>query len=261
MDKEKDLLKLFTEDLYKFDKIITYNGDSFDLPFINHKLNLYGVKSYIDKSKSFDLYRIIRANKDYLDLKNLKLKTIEESLGFFRKDIYSGFECIKFYHDYISSKDQILKKNILRHNYDDLVHMLDILSILDLIDKKKSIHVELKNTFNKLKIINIETLGDMLFINGNIESPLKKDIKYYGNNYSLITNNLIDFKLSLETKEGYITKTNKCTFIDLLNFNNIEIKGHHTYNLPKNIFILLIGKKLSIDNIKLLLKKIFENSR
>lgn len=255
MDKEGLLLEEFISHISKFDNIITYNGNSFDLPFIDHRLKHHNINYSIDKTKSFDLYQIIKQNKDYLNLENLKLKTIEESLGFIREDKYSGYDCIGFYYDYIKSQDPILKIDILRHNYDDLVHMLDIMIILDVLDEKKSFDLS-SNTFT---IETIDIIGDILRISGLIKTPLEKDIKFYGNSYDIFTDNLNNFTLSIEFKEGYITKENKCIYIDLLDFSTINLKDNSGYNLPSNIFILVIEKKYCIDNIKSLLINIFNS--
>lgn len=259
MDKEKYILKEFIQDISRFDKIITYNGDAFDLPFINYRLDYYKINTFIDLSKSYDLYRIIRQNKHFLDLENLKLKTIEESLGFYRKDIYSGFDCIGFYNNYIRSQDQVLKDRILKHNYDDLVHMLDIIIILDVLDEKKSFQVKYNDFIRKLTVDNIEILGDMIDITGTIDFPLEKDIKYYGHNYNVITEGLKLFRVSIEFREGYITEEDKCIYIDLLNFKSLRLQDHTNYSLPDNIFILMIEGKYIIHNLKNLLSKLFQN--
>lgn len=259
MDKEKYILKEFIQDISRFDKIITYNGDAFDLPFINYRLDYYKINTFIDLSKSYDLYRIIRQNKHFLDLENLKLKTIEESLGFYRKDIYSGFDCIGFYNNYIRSQDQVLQDRILKHNYDDLVHMLDIIIILDVLDEKKSFQVKYNDFIRKLTVDNIEILGDMIDITGTIDFPLEKDIKYYGHNYNVITEGLKLFRVSIEFREGYITEEDKCIYIDLLNFKSLRLQDHTNYSLPDNIFILMIEGKYIIHNLKNLLSKLFQN--
>ena len=84
IEKEKKLLNVFIKEISSFGKIITYNGDNFDIPFINHRLKLNNINDSINGNKSFDLYTIIRKNRDYLNLKNLKLKTVEKSLSFYR---------------------------------------------------------------------------------------------------------------------------------------------------------------------------------
>lgn len=253
MDKEKELLERFIDNIGLYDNIITYNGDSFDLPFINHRLDHYGIKSFVNMSKSFDLYRIIRKNKQYLSLPNLKLKTIEESLGYFREDIYSGFDCIGFYYKYINSKNLELKDNILKHNYDDLVNMLDIIEILDVLDEKKSVFVNFKDFSRRFKIDDIQIIGDMINIVGSINLALEQDMSYYSSNYNITTESLNSFSISMEFKEGYITKEEKCIYIDLLDYPNLNLEDNIHTNLPDNIFVLIIEKQYCLHNIKDLL--------
>lgn len=259
MDREKELLEKFMYDLSFFDKIITYNGDSFDLPFIEHRLEYYRLQDpLISREKSFDLYRIIRENQDFLDLENLKLKTIEESLGFFREDIYSGYDCIGFYYEYLNSKDRGLKEKILRHNYDDLVHMLDIITILDVLDKKKSFHIQYGDSSRSFQIRDIQFIGDMMNIRGSIDLPLEKDIKYYAPTYNITTSGLDSFKISMEYKEGYISQEEKSIYIDLLDFQPFKLRDKTDYQLPENIFLLRIEKKYLLDNLHHLFSQIFQ---
>ena len=253
MDEEKELLEEFIHDIALYDNIITYNGDSFDLPFINHRLNYYGIKASVHKSKSFDLYTIIRRNKQYLNLPNLKLKTIEESLGYFREDIYSGFDCIGFYYEYLNSKNLELKDNVLKHNFDDLVHMLDIIKILDVLDEIKSVFINFSDFKRKFRIDDIELIGDMINLVGSITPPLKQDLQYYDSNYNITTEDLRIFQASLEFKEGYITKKDKCIFIDLLDYPSLDLINDLHPHLPANIFVLMIEKQYCLGNLKELL--------
>lgn len=258
MDKEQGILEKFIDDISHFDKIITFNGESFDLPFIEHRLNKYGINYVFDKSKSFDLYQLIKKNRYYLNLPNLKLKTIELSLGYIREDIYSGYDCIGFYYDYIKSGNILLKENILKHNYDDLVHMLDIIRIIDVLDDKKSFYLDLQNTTIKFTIENIEVNGDILNIKGILNPLLENNIRYYFGNYSIITEKLNLFTLSIEIKRGYITEEKQCIYIDISKIDQLKrLKDTTNYKLPPNILVLMIEKNYCIDNIKNLLKEVF----
>lgn len=260
LEKEKDLLLQFVSDISDFDKIITYNGDSFDLPFIDHRLKHHSIDYNIYEIKSFDIYRVIKYNKIFLNLKNLKLKTIESSLGFHREDIYSGLDCIGFYYDYISSNNELLKDNILKHNYDDLVHMLDIMIILDIIDNKKSLYIQINNKSTKFSIEDISISGDMIIIVGIVDNLLDKNIKHFDKVYSIVTEDLYKFIISIEYKQGYVSKDKKAMYIDLLDIPIVSgITDLTEYNLPSNILTLLIEKKYSLENIKNLLKEILIN--
>lgn len=260
LDKEKELLMQLISDISSFDKIVTYNGDSFDLPFINHRLLYNQIDSSINKDKSYDIYRIIKANKQYLELPNLKLKTIELSLGFQREDIYSGLDCIEFYNDYIDSGNNLMKENVLKHNYDDLAHMLDILQIIDVIDDKKTIILDSIDNAIKFVIDNIVLTGDIININGTINGSIESNIKYFSENYSLETEELNKFKISLEVQNSYISEKDKCRYIAINDFENIDLFVDSSgYKVPTNIILLMIGNKYCIPNIKTLLGKILKN--
>ncbi|WP_313758808.1 ribonuclease H-like domain-containing protein [Tissierella sp.] len=260
IDEEQTLLEEFINNICDFDRIITFNGESFDLPFIECRLKKYGIDYIFDKTKSFDLYQIVKKNKYYLNLPNLKLKTIELSLGFNREDKYSGYDCIGFYYNYIKSKNISLKENILKHNYDDLAHMLDIIKILDILEDKKSFYINLHNKSIKFTIENMGIKGDMLNISGFLNHPLIKNIKHYNEIYNVSTKNLNEFDIYIEVKRGYITKEEQCIYIDTSEFDKLNnLNDTLDCKLPSNIFILIIEKKYCINNIKNLLIEIFKD--
>ena len=256
-EEEKELLKNILADISSFDKILTYNGDNFDLPFIKHRLKNYKLSSPFHEIKSFDLYQYVKKYRFLLDLPNLKLKTIERKLGFIREDIYSGLDCINFYLDYLKSSDTSLKGNILKHNYDDLVHMLDIISIIDLIDNKKSFYIDFGGGNKEFSLEKIQVSQDILKIEGRIDPPLDHNLRYYDKNFNLLTEEKILFTLGLEFNLGLITREEKCKYIDLREFDSLKnLKNSMEINLPSNIFILSVENNYCIDNIKNLLKEI-----
>ena len=260
MEKEVDLLQIFIKDISSFETIITYNGDNFDIPFINHRLKHNNIDGFVNADKSLDLYTIIRKNRHYLNLENLKLKTIEESLGFYREDEYSGFDCIGFYYEYIKTYNLELKKNILKHNYDDLIYMLDVIKILDVIDDKKSIHVRINNNKErKFTIDNLEVSKDMLKVSLDTELPLNRNIKYFTGSHSINSKNLIHLNISIDIKHAYISEDKKCIYIDRGDYPNIDASRQTEYDIPSNIFILMVEREYYIDNIKNLLRSILED--
>lgn len=260
IDKEKNLLEGFLTAFSSFDKIITYNGNNFDIPFIEKRLEYYDIQFDFDKNSSYDLYQVIKKNRCFLNLANLKLKTIELSLGLEREDKYSGKDCIEFYFDYISSKNYLLKANILKHNYDDLVNMLDTIKILDVLDNKKSVIFKYQDANRKFTINNMEISGDMLNINGILKEKLVKNIKYYDNNHSIVSEDFYNLNICIEFNKGYISQEEQCLYVDISDFNFHEnIEDTTGYNLPSNILILMIEKKYMLDNIKNLIKNILEN--
>ena len=252
---EKALLESFLRDLSGFNNIITYNGDSFDLPFINHRSSLYNIDSRISLDESYDLYRLIRKNKDFLSLENLQLKTVEKSLGYHRDDIYSGYDCIAFYYDYLKTRDPVLKERVLSHNRDDLFYMLDIIEIIDIIHSKKTIPID--STY-KFTIDNIHVEKDILYIKGSFNQALRENIKFFSKKYNINTSNYKDLKLSIDINYGYVAKDKKAIYIDALDYRDFNLSNSSDYKIPDNIFILKVEKTLYLDNIKSFIKEILK---
>lgn len=253
LDEEKELLISFINFIYNFDKVVTYNGDTFDIPFINNRLKHYNIEYQISLENSFDLYKYIRENRNYLDLENLKLKTIEKRLGIYREDLYSGKDCIKFYRDYVKTKNKEFKDIILKHNYDDLYYLIFILEILDIIDDVKLIQINSNNNQFDLKIEKINNSGDLFIVNGSFKGDII--IQYYDNNYSVILNEDKTFEISIEYKVGLVAPDKKAFFIDKrkLALPN-KIKDSTNYQIPENILLLQVEKEYCMDNIKNIVK-------
>ncbi len=114
-------------------RIITYNGNSFDIPFINEKLKKYEIDFSLSKYESFDLYRVIMPYKNILSLNNLTLKTIEKFLNIYRENTYSGKELIDIYTNYLGFRDEENKTLLFNHNLDDIKGLKDVMIILNYI--------------------------------------------------------------------------------------------------------------------------------
>jgi hypothetical protein len=259
LDEEKNILLNFIDYMSGFDKIITFNGDTFDIPFINNRLNAFNIDYEIAAENSFDLYKYVRENKSYLNLENLKLKTLEKRLGIYREDLYSGKDCIKFYKDYIKTNNYELRDIILKHNYDDLYYLVFILQILDIIDDIKSVKFNLSDTTICMKIKNIILSGDFFIITGSFEGNFS--IQYYGNNYNIILNQDKTFEISLEYNVGLVTKDKKAFYIDKRKLALLkDIEDCTNYQISNNILLLQVDKEFCVDNIKEIIKKLIMNS-
>lgn len=127
---EIDILKSFLAFLESFKTLITFNGTTFDLPFIRKKCKLFGLSYSFDNFTQLDIYHTIRPYKHFLGIENLKLKSVEEFLGLCRKDQFSGRELISVYQNYLNTSDERLYEFLILHNFEDIKGMLDILPIL-----------------------------------------------------------------------------------------------------------------------------------
>lgn len=129
-DSEKEIIASFMEFLKSYKLLIHYNGDGFDIPYLTSKLKKYDLQYNFDMIESIDLYKRIKPFKNMLHIDNLKQKTIEKFLGINRLDKYSGGDLIKVYQEYLSAHDDMRKKLIIQHNYEDIEGLLYCCSML-----------------------------------------------------------------------------------------------------------------------------------
>ena len=257
LKEEVDILLEAYKMISSFDTIINYNGTSFDIPFINSKLKFYRTNLLIDMDKSLDLYRIIQSNKYLLDLKNYKLKTIESFLGIHREDTFTGRECIDFYFDYLITKNVESKDHILQHNYEDLYYLLDVVKIVDILNHKKSFIINYRDSTNHFLIADIDLKKDYLFIRGKINNNTIRNTIYFTDNYKIIITRDNTFEVSLEVKEGLVTPTTGCTFINAISFD-LPNKAYWSdqFKVPKGIILLSVEKNYYMENIKLVMSSL-----
>ena len=118
-DDEKELLLSFINDIKNYKNHITFNGLTFDIPFLNTRLKKHNIDFSLSKNDDIDILKLIRPFKEKLSLSDCKLKTIEKYLGIYREDTISGKESVDLYKRYSVNQDIDLKEKILLHNYED----------------------------------------------------------------------------------------------------------------------------------------------
>ncbi len=230
-DEYEILYRLF--EVIENKKIITYNGDSFDLPFIKSRGKIYGINYPI--YHSIDLIKPTRKIKKILELENVKLKTVEAYFGFARDDVFTGGMLIDIYHSYLESKDEKLKHVLLLHNNDDMLGLYKlykqkdfILSIKSMIDgtyeaELKSFIIEHDNfhvVFNTNFISDKKIQGNIIsltfsdntceasgkIIKGTLKHFFKDHYNYY---YSADDDMAIHKSVGKYLKNANITKAKK----------------------------------------------------
>lgn len=136
-DSEQELLIHFFLFLKDYTKLVHFNGDTFDLPFLLKRCRHYHLPYDFSLIESIDIYRSIRPWRSALKLSSLKQKSIEQFLGIRREDQFSGGELVDVYADYLDTKNPDLLKLLILHNEDDLKGMPQILPILSYPDLLK----------------------------------------------------------------------------------------------------------------------------
>ena len=105
------------------DAVITYNGNTFDLPFLAARAKKYGLAEKLPLMRSIDVYKLL---KHYWQLapsmETLRQKAVEDALGLAenRTDLIGGGDCISLYSEYLNIGRSQAKDLILLHNADDV---------------------------------------------------------------------------------------------------------------------------------------------
>lgn len=120
---EPEALK-YLRDLVKTKKyIITYNGNSFDIPFLISKYKKYEIDYDFNVFIKIDLYYWMRSLKYKLEIENLKLKTVEKYFNIKREDTLNGEDIITLYEAFKIEPRKEFSSLILNHNYEDVFNL------------------------------------------------------------------------------------------------------------------------------------------
>ena len=244
-DDEKELLLSFINDIKNYQNHITFNGLTFDIPFLNTRLKKHNIDFSLSKNNDIDILKTIRPFKDKLSLSDCKLKTIEKYLGIYRADTISGKESVSLYKNYTVNQNIDLKEKILLHNYEDIYYLGVIFKIKDVLKHKLNIlcittnNISLELVPVSFKISKNTLLIKYISFEGNLFN-----INIYNDSYSIVSDakNLI---LNVSLDKGRDSNNNIILFYNL--YKIIPLKFNESF-LEDNIYSLcnyLIKKELS----------------
>jgi len=129
--EERPLLEELAKRIRKFDCLITYNGKSYDLPFLKDRLVYHGLPVELDMPHIDLLHHVRRRWKRKLP--DCKLKTLEWHLcNRFRSGDVPGEEIPGVYHEFVRTGDPYALVAVFHHNALDVVTMGEIVLKLGL---------------------------------------------------------------------------------------------------------------------------------
>lgn len=128
--EEIDILQDFMSFAAKYKKLIHFNGNNFDLPYLEEKCKRYNIDFTIANATGIDIYKRIAPYKIFLKTPNCKQKTLEQYLGIEREDVLSGGDLISVYDNYVSHFNVKSLTKLLLHNENDIQGMIQLLPIL-----------------------------------------------------------------------------------------------------------------------------------
>lgn len=127
---ESKMLQSFLSFIKDCKRLIHYNGDAFDLPYLRSRCEFCGIPENLGQGyESFDIYRRMRPFQKLLGLERFTQKSVEQFMGITRTDPYDGGELISVYKEYLQTADTNLQKALLLHNREDVINMASLLSL------------------------------------------------------------------------------------------------------------------------------------
>nr|WP_297767641.1 ribonuclease H-like domain-containing protein [uncultured Butyrivibrio sp.] len=162
---EKEILESFGNLVQDFKYLIHFNGNRFDIPFVQGRSSIYDLQDPFEGISSFDLYKKISPFKLQLGLPDCKQKTIELYLGIDREDKYDGGKLIPVYKDFTETKDPEALKLLLLHNFEDVKGMFGLLPMLR--------YLEFFHLFENMPEVSIRTDEEIDDNAYNYELPVR----------------------------------------------------------------------------------------
>lgn len=243
-NEEIRLLEIFLREIVG-KKLITFNGDNFDIPFLNSRLLAHKLMPAFPE-ESLDIYKIIKWNSKFFSYESMKLMDIEKLIGIERHDP-SRYKVISKLTDDMIVRDKPYP--ILKHNENDLTATEALSDIENFYISKLSINSKI----GKFWIVKANINKDI----GNFEFTSENDIKdlfVAENNYQLaISDNTI--KLNLHVLYGRFDDKNT----GFVSINTFDIINHSNIKINDKLLIIRENYTYNYKNILNLCKKIIEN--
>jgi len=125
-EEEPALLEWTRSRLHDVGLVVTFNGTTFDLPFLRERFRFHRLPE-LPQMRHLDLLPVCRRVWKG-QTPNCRLQTLEEHiLGFVRKGDIPGVEIPEVYHAFVSTGDSRHISRVAEHNRLDLISLLRIL--------------------------------------------------------------------------------------------------------------------------------------
>lgn len=176
---EHETLKQISSALTGYDAIITYNGNTFDFPFLMKRAQENKICFPELIYQTVDLYKWLRLYwPQAKKMESMRQKNIEDALGFAEKrtDTINGSDCINLYNNYLQEADVKAKDAILLHNRDDILQLKRIAEALTFLPYNKIAYEQgfvVKADQNKMLVLKVALKNTMLTATGAASKNMK----------------------------------------------------------------------------------------
>lgn len=124
-EEEPNIINQFSSLLKQYKIMAHFNGNGFDIPFLNARSQLLKLNINFSLPLNIDLYQYAKKAHKFLKLEQYKQKNIERFIGINRTDHFGGGDLIHVYNTFIQKK-HLNKINdnelstLLLHNQEDI---------------------------------------------------------------------------------------------------------------------------------------------
>lgn len=245
----------YLKDLMKSKKyIITYNGNSFDIPFLAEKSKQFGTGLDFESLTKIDLYLLMKKLKYKINIVDLKLKTVEEYFCIERNDTIGGMDVVTLYEAYKLEPRKEFSDLILLHNYEDVNNLpLVMNNIFALYDDV----IYLRNLIVTINYDGLSIMKNLIQCNFNVITAIDKDFINHSINYDMILS--VDNQTLVINIPLHTYKDETIGEFYYLDNNEYELKTYTGLKgIKRNLIPIRINDKIYIDNIKSIVRKILE---
>lgn len=154
INEEKKIIILSKKILENYNIWSTFNGLSFDEPFLIKRGKKYNV--IIEKPKyHIDLYRKIKPYHNLLNVEGCGLKALEKGIGINREDSLNGYDSRLLYDKYLAIKDNNIALDLMRHNIEDVISLPSLFKYFSIIKDKNLVRNDLLTETQRKSINNL----------------------------------------------------------------------------------------------------------
>lgn len=241
--EEKRLLEIYIK-MVDGKKIINYNGDKFDIPFLNIRLEKNKLMPIFPTS--FDIYKLISDHRKYFAFESMKLMDIEKTIGIYRNDP-SRYKVVSKLTEDIKKRKK--SKPIMIHNENDIIATEKLANIGDYFKKELSIDINSNNIYLNSIWINNDICQIKLLSAENFDQSY-----FQANNYELRTDDK-DIEINIQVLYGSFDRNNAGHVV----LNTFNLENQSQMSVDPNLLIIRENYLYNYKNILNLAKKIIEN--
>lgn len=148
---------------------LTYNGNTFDIPYIETRLAHHGLDPI--SFDSLDLYPWIRTRRKFFSFPRLNLKTLETYAGIERQDLLSGAEVAAAYGKI--DQDSSLLEHVLLHNEEDVLSTYQLHEYFQTLRDSLTMKVPVANELKSIELVSYQRDKDFAFIEYQSDESLE----------------------------------------------------------------------------------------